>query len=79
MEIENEVREVVASMLGVAAAEITRETAAGELRAWDSVKTVMILTAVQEHFGLQFPDDDLFDLVSVGAIADEVRKLKGAK
>lgn len=77
--IGEEVRQIVARELGVDPAVVTPQTAAGELKAWDSVKMVMILAAVQSHFGVQFPDDDLFDLVSVEAISDEVRKVMEAK
>jgi len=79
MNIEEEVRQIVAKELGVDLALVTPETAAGELKAWDSVRMVMILSAVQSHFGVQFPDEDLFDLVSVSALADEVRKVLPAK
>ena len=71
MNIDEEVRQIVAKELGVDLALVTPDTAAGELKAWDSVRMVMILAAVQTHFGVQFPDEDLFDLVSVSALADE--------
>ena len=79
MNIEDEVRQIVAKELGVDASLVTADTAAGELKAWDSVRMVVILAAVQAHFGVQFPDEDLFDLVSVLAIADEVRKVSAGK
>lgn len=77
--IDEEVRRIVAEELGVDMSQITPDTAAGELKAWDSVRMVMILSAVQSRFGVQFPDEDLFDLVSVSALADEVRKVSAAK
>lgn len=77
--IDEEVRRIVAEELGVDVSQITPDTAAGELKAWDSVRMVMILAAVQSRFGVQFPDEDLFDLVSVSALADEVRKVCAAK
>lgn len=77
--IDDEVREIVAGELGVDVSRITLDTAAGEFKAWDSVRMVMILAAVQSHFGVQFPDEDLFDLVTVSALADEVRKVSAAK
>ncbi len=79
MNIDEEVRQIVAKELGVDLALVTPATAAGELKAWDSVRMVMILSAVQSHFGVQFPDEDLFGLVSVSALADEVRKVLSAK
>lgn len=79
MEIDEEVRLIVAGELGLDPALVTPETAAGECREWDSVRMVAILSAVQSHFGVQFPEEDLFDLVSVGALADEVRKVASAR
>ena len=46
MNIDEEVRQIVAATLGLDSALVTAETAAGELKAWDSVKMVMILSAV---------------------------------
>ena len=78
MNIEEEVRKIVAEELGADLESVTADTAAGSAKGWDSVKTVMILSAVQERLGVQFPDEDLFDLVSVAAIAAEVAKVTGA-
>ena len=48
-----------------------------EVDGWDSMRNIMILSAMEEHYDLMFPEDDVFDLTSVAAIAEEIEKLKG--
>ena len=36
----------------------------------------MILSAVEDTFGIMIPEDDIFELTSVRAIAEEVEKVK---
>ena len=55
MEIDEEVRMIVAGELGLDPALVTPETAAGECREWDSVRMVAILSAVQSRVGVQVP------------------------
>ena len=43
---------------------------------WDSMRNVMILSAVEDTFGIMIPEDDIFELTSVRAIAEEVEKVK---
>ena len=76
MNIEAEVIEIIAGILKVPAAEITIATTMEELSAWDSMRNIMILSTLESHFALMFPEDDIFNLVSVRSIVEEIQKLK---
>lgn len=70
------VKTIVASVLKISPTVLTPMTAAGELREWDSVHTIMIISEVERHFGIHIPEEDLFDLMSIQSLADEIEKLK---
>lgn len=76
MSIEEEVIEIIAGILKVPADKITMNTAMEELSEWDSMRNIMILSTLESHFALMFPEDDIFNLVSVRSIVEEIQKLK---
>lgn len=76
MNIEKEVIEIIADIIHVPESGLSIETEMENVSEWDSMRHMMILTTTQEHFCIEFPEDDIFDLVSVRSIVDEVAKLK---
>jgi acyl carrier protein len=48
-----------------------------DIEGWDSLRNVMILSHLEEHFDIMLPPDDIFDLTSVKAFAEEIEKIKG--
>ena len=78
MDIEGEVIGLIAEITRIPAERIGVESTMDDFQEWDSMRHLMLLSELEQHFGLMFPEDDIFDLVSVRAIVDEVRKLKGA-
>lgn len=79
MTTAEEVIAIVAQVLGVEIDALTAETSMEDVKEWDSLHNMMILTKVQKSFGIAIPVEDVFDLVSIGALVDEVEKLKGDK
>jgi len=76
-EIELEVRSLVAAALKLPAparAPIAREACA----AWDSLKHVEIVFALEDRFGVQFDEDEFPRLDSTSAIADMVAARLGS-
>ena len=76
MNIEQEVIDIISSTVKVPPESITIDTTMEDVQEWDSMRNVMILSTLESHFDLMFPEDDIFDLISVKAIVDEVKKLK---
>lgn len=76
--MEQEIIDLVAGVLKIAPALITRATTMDDLQEWDSMRNVMILSTLEEHFDIMFPEDDIFDLISIDALVNEVEKLKKA-
>lgn len=76
--MEQEIIDLVAGVLKIAPERITRATTMDDLQEWDSMRNVMILSTLEEHFDIMFPEDDIFDLISIDALVNEVEKLKKA-
>jgi len=74
-EILQKIREVLAHQFGVVPAAITRETVALDVDGWDSVSHVHVMLEIERRFGLQLPEERIFDLDNVGALVDLVADL----
>lgn len=73
MELQQEIIDLISGILNK---PVDASTEMGKIQEWDSIRNVMILSALEEHFDILFPEDDIFDLTSVRAITEEIAKLK---
>lgn len=69
-------QEVIDIVSGIVKVPVDENTEMGTIQEWDSIRNVMILSALESHFGILFPEDDIFDLTSVKAISEEIEKIK---
>ena len=76
MELKEEIKNTIAEILEMPAADLTFEMEMEDVDSWDSMRNVMILSTLEEKYNIIFPDDDIFALTSIGALAEEVAKLK---
>jgi acyl carrier protein len=74
-EIVEKTCDVLRDFFGDAAGDVTEETNSESVEDWDSVSHIQVIFEIEEVFGVQFDADDIPQLVSVGAIADEVEAL----
>lgn len=77
MNILEETKEIIAEILKLPLEQIDVEADMTDIEGWDSLRNVMILSQLEEHFDIMFPPDDIFDLTSVRAFAEEIEKIKG--
>lgn len=72
-----EIRRIIADILKLPAEQLDVEAEMTDIEGWDSLRNVMILSRLEEHFDIMFPPDDIFDLTSIKAFAEEIEKIKG--
>lgn len=77
MEIKEKVIQLVAECLEIPIENLSLETDMDDVEEWDSMRNVMILSRLEEEFDTMIPEDDIFDLVTIGAIVEEIKKIKG--
>lgn len=74
--MNEEIRKFVADTLGVAIKDVTDEVEIGDLDNWDSIHQLMIVSGLEEKYGIHYDEDDIFDMTSVGTIIEvTMRKL----
>ena len=66
--IEDRIRTIIATELGVKPEQITNEAKFIEDLGADSLDTVELVMALEEEFGNEIPDEDAEKLVSVGDV-----------
>jgi acyl carrier protein len=76
MDLKEQVRAVIAEILEIPVESLDCDAEMDQIEQWDSIHNVSILAALEEKFDVMFPEDDLFDLISVSTFAEEISKLK---
>lgn len=76
MKYLEEVKGIVAAILQIPGESLDVNADMNDVENWDSMRNIMILSQLEEHYGILFPEDDIFDLTSVAALAAEVEKIK---
>lgn len=58
----DDIKELVAGILGVEVETLTDDLAAGDIPEWDSLRHMMILTALEKEYGFKFCREELIDI-----------------
>jgi acyl carrier protein len=72
--ITTRVIEIAADIFEEPAQSLDESSSPQTILRWDSVQHLVFTLAVEEEFGIQFPPEDLEELVTLGAVADAVRR-----
>lgn len=75
MNILTDTKDIIASVLKIPVEQLDMNAEMTDIAGWDSLRNVMILARLEEHFDVVFPSDDIYDLTSVRAFVDEITKL----
>lgn len=76
---EAHLKSVMATILEVDEGQIGDDTSMDTLEAWDSIKHMDLILAVEEEFGVSVPDEEAADLTSYPLLRLVVRDLTAAK
>ena len=77
MTISESVAEVFTLELNVPSEEIRPSLKYGEIPEWDSNSHMVLITALEERFGIEFDSDEIVEMTSVEAITSAL-EAKGA-
>ena len=75
--IEDRIRTIIATELGVKPEQITPEAKFIEDLGADSLDTVELVMALEEEFGNEIPDEDAENLGSVGDVVRFIEESQG--
>ena len=63
-----DLRKLVANVLGMDASRISAETGPGSIDTWDSLMHLSLITAVEEQYSVKFSMDEIRSIDSFGAL-----------
>ena len=64
MKTEDTLKDVMATVLGIVADSINDDTSMDTVEAWDSIKHMNLVLAIEEEFGISIPDEDAANITS---------------
>lgn len=65
---ENQIIELIASIIDVNKEEITLSTEVGDFDSWDSLAQVAIMTSLEDQYDCSFDEDEMMDVETVADI-----------
>jgi acyl carrier protein len=75
LEINNELKQVIAETLGLPISEVTSELAAGTVDKWDSLGHLNLILNIEGNFKVKFKTEQISELVIVGKIHEELKSM----
>ena len=75
LKLQEKVRSILAEVLNVGLAEISHETAFGDLPQWDSMGHMEVMIVLEANFGVDINADTISTLVSVPTICEHISGL----
>ncbi len=73
MEAEGRIRNVMAAVFDIPAAEITDDASPHDIKTWDSLKHINLVLALEDEFDIHFDEAEIPSLVNFRIIAATVR------
>ena len=71
-QIISELQEIFRKVLGVKDLEISNDLTADDVDTWDSLSHMLLITEIEDHFGIKFRLRELNKMKNVGALIDIV-------
>ena len=66
--MEDRIKNVMAAVFEISVDEITDESSPDNIESWDSLKHMNLIVALEEEFGVQFPDDEIVEMMNYSLI-----------
>ena len=73
-EVPSSLRNVVADILEIPAAQVTPQLAVGTVDSWDSFAHLQLILAIEGEYGVQFDPQRIPELTTVARLEDELLK-----
>lgn len=76
MDIKEQVKQIVAECLELDVNTIDCDQEIFDMEGYDSMRSVMILSKIEDTFDVMVPEDDIFDITTINEWAAEIEKIK---
>lgn len=71
------IRKVMGAVFGIDPASIGADASPGNIEEWDSLRHMSLVLALEEEFGVRFPEEELDQLISLQLIELSLNQLLG--
>ncbi|MEO6562290.1 MAG: acyl carrier protein [Nitrosospira sp.] len=72
-DIESRIRTVMGKVLQIAPQDISRDVSRENLAAWDSLKHMNLMLALEDEFGIEFSDQEIVGLNTLQLLVSVLR------
>lgn len=72
------IKEIMAQVFRIDAGSITPDTSPETVANWDSLKHMQLIMALEDEFGIEFPDESIPEMLSYGLIDAKISELDSA-
>lgn len=76
MTIQEQIKQVVAECLELDVNTLDCDQELFEMEGYDSIRSVMILSKIEDTFDVMVPEDDIFDITTINEWVAEIEKIK---
>ena len=76
MVIQEKVKQIVAESLELDVNTLDCDMELFEMEGYDSMRSVMILSKIEDTFDVMVPEDDIFDITTINEWVAEIEKIK---
>ena len=70
---------IVSQVMGVPVEQLSEQSSPDTVQSWDSLNHMNLVLALEEEFGVQFTDDQIVNLLSVGAMLTALAEHAGQR
>jgi len=75
-EISEKVKKVMAQVLGIEEESINDDSSMSNTEPWDSLRHVNLIIALEQEFGISFPDEEITLLTSVQLFIEAISNIE---
>jgi len=76
MTIQEQVKQIVANCLELDANSIDCDQELYDMDGFDSMRSVMILSKIEDTFDVMVPEEDIFNITTINEWVAEIKKIK---
>lgn len=72
--LQAQVREIMASLFGLAPGDVNSDTSLATVEAWDSLNHVNLMMALEQSFGVRIDTDDALEMTSFDEVCQRLER-----
>lgn len=75
MTTQEKIKQIVAECLELDVTTLDCDMDLFDMEGYDSMRSVMILSKIEDHFDIMVPEDDIFDITTINEWVEEIEML----